>query len=205
MNMEWFFKRMAHEYSFKVINANEHPFRTFQAAFLDQHLKPDYTVVDLGCKYGDISKRISPFCKHVIGIDHDALAITQAQKLNQAPNIQYECVDLFEYLDKNNQSVDVILLSHVLEHVDEPEKLLQKLTQYTTYLFIELPDFESIYLNEYRKIYNVYLNYEDDDHVTEFDRIDLMNKIHASGFKILESEFRHGMMRFWCESTFNSK
>jgi SAM-dependent methyltransferase len=198
--MEWFFKRMAHEYSFKVIPTDEHPFRTYQAQFLDHRLDNENIVVDLGCKYGEISKRIAPLCKQVIGIDHDMNAINIANSKNQSPNIQYVCNDLFVYLDNHQQKVDVILLSHVLEHIDNPENLLKQLSSYTRFLYIELPDFESNYMNDYRSKLNLYLNYEDEDHISEFDRKHLMKIIEDSGFKIIECEYRNGMMRFWCGS-----
>jgi hypothetical protein len=40
--------------------------------------------------------------------------------------------------------------------------------------------------------------YTDADHVSEFDRNEIGQMIVASNLKILSSEFRFGVMKFWC-------
>ncbi len=200
LNLEWFFNRMAHEYSFKVIQPENHPFRISQAHFLDSRIEPHFHVLDLGCKYGDIAARITPLCKNVTGVDHDKTAINVAKQKYQIPNISFIDQDVFDYLKTIETKVNLILLSHVIEHIDKPDELLQRLNKHCDYMYIEVPDHESSYLKEYRNYFGLSLNYEDDDHVTEFSRKDLMNRIENSGYKIIDCEFRHGMMRFWCST-----
>ena len=43
------------------------------------------------------------------------------------------------------------------------------------------------------------INYTDYDHVHEFDREELEKQIMNLDMKILDAEFRHGVMRFWIE------
>ena len=43
------------------------------------------------------------------------------------------------------------------------------------------------------------LQYTDADHVWEFDRAELHQMVEDSGWKVVESEYRFGVIKFWCE------
>jgi hypothetical protein len=111
----------------------------------------------------------------------------------------FVCGDALEFLNLNKQKYDVLICSHILEHLDDPGGLLRKIKPFFSYVYIEVPDFESSYLNHIRNILNIQLNYSDDDHVNEFDRDEIKELVTNQGMKIIDSEYRFGVMRYWIE------
>jgi len=79
LDLEWIFNRLALEYSFKVFSKEEHPFRVYSKEFIFENLSGDDRVMDLGCKYGDVTKIISDKAEYVLGIDYDKGAINIAK------------------------------------------------------------------------------------------------------------------------------
>lgn len=203
LSLEWIFNRLSHEESFKVFEANEHPVRTYSLAFIHSNLESNDTVLDLGCKFGDISMAISEKVKKVTGIDIDDNAISVAKNKNKAVNLTFENTDAFSYLSIKEYADEytVLILSHVLEHIDAPEEFLSKISPYFKKIYVELPDFDSSYNNHYRLKMNSKPIYTDVDHINEFDRFELLSLAHKCGLKTIQSEYRFGVQKHWFEVT----
>lgn len=201
LDLAWIFSRLAHETSLRVFPPSQHPLRTQATRFLERHLSVDDAVLDLGCKYGVIAAAIAPRVRTVVGIDHDASAIAIARRDAAAPNVEYVHADAFAYLSTSPRSFDVLLLSHILEHLDQPAAFLRSFAPFFRNVYIELPDFEADFFGYYRSALGSTLNYTDADHVSEFDRDELVPIITAAGLRIVDADFRFGLQRFWCVST----
>ncbi|RYF96623.1 MAG: class I SAM-dependent methyltransferase, partial [Chitinophagaceae bacterium] len=173
LNMAWWFERLSHEMSFRYYNAQNHPLRIHPRKFLQRHLNKDFTVLDLGCHSGDITVMAAEVSKKVVGIDYNAGAIEQAKATYKRDNLTFIAGEAFEFLSKNEEKFDVLILSHILEHLDNPQSFLDTFKGFFRYIYIELPDFDKSYHNHYRKDLNLQLVYTDDDHVSEFDRDEL--------------------------------
>jgi hypothetical protein len=91
-----------------------------------------------------------------------------------------------------------LILSHILEHLDNPKDFLLEFKDRFKYIYVEVPDFDRYHLNHYRKDLNMSLIYSDDDHVYEFDRFELNELLAESGLKVLESQYIFGVQRLWC-------
>lgn len=178
-NLEWIFNRLASEISHKLYKNSLHINRLGWLNFLKIKIKKNHKVIDVGCSNGINTKFISKICKDVVGIDHNSNYINYAKKYCAGKNIEYKKIDVFEYLSKKKK-FDVAICSHIIEHLDNPKNFLKKLGKFVRIIYIEVPDFESSYLNLIKKDQSIELNYSDDDHIYEFDRISL-KKI----FKIL--------------------
>ncbi len=126
-------------------------------------------------------------------------AIEEARRNHNRPNLEFHCTDAVDYLKKNERKFDVLILSHILEHMDDPSEFLDEFKIYFDHVHIELPDFDRSYLNQYRKDLGSELIYTDNDHVSEFDRIELREMLKDRGLVILEAEYRFGMQRLWCK------
>jgi len=201
LDLAWIFSRLAHETSQRVFPPSQHPLRTQATNFLERHLRSDHTVLDLGCKYGVITAAIAPRVKQVVAIDHDAAAIAIAGRDNARPNVEYVHADALAYLSTSQQSFDVLLLSHILEHLDQPAAFLRSFAPFFRQVYIELPDFEADFFGHYRSALGSTLNYTDADHVSEFDREELAEIVASSGLEVVDSEFRFGLQRLWCVFT----
>lgn len=201
LNLEWIFDRLAHEESFKNFETDNHPLRIFSLDFIQKQISPLDNVLDLGCNLGEISNKIAEFSNQVVGVDYNNDLITIAKTKYKKPNLNFICTDAFSYLEKTNEKFDVIILSHILEHIDNPEMFLKKCIPYAKKIFIELPDFEKTYLNYYRSAMNNKLNYTDVDHIWEFNRTELFSLINGVGLKVIDCEFKFGVIKVWCETT----
>lgn len=199
LNLEWIFDRLAHEESFKNFHYDKHPLRVYSLKFIQKQISPLDNVLDLGCNLGEVSNKIAEFSNQVVGVDYNNDLITKANSRYNKSNLRFICSDAFSYLEKTSEKFDVIILSHILEHIENPKEFLEKCIPYTKKIFIELPDYDKTYLNYYRAAIKNELNYSDVDHIWEFDREELFLLINDVGLKVIDSEFKYGVIKIWCE------
>ncbi len=199
LNMEWFFERITHEQSFKVYTPSEHPVRQCTKGFLLENINENSTVLDLGSDLGHISDTIAQKAKKVVGIDYNKAAIEIAKERYKRDNLEFHNMEAHEYLQEGHKEFDILILSHILEHLDNPKEFLFTFKDYFKQIYIELPDFDRNYLNHYRKELNLQLVYTDDDHVSEFDRDELNALLKECNIEIFKAEYRYGLQKLWCK------
>lgn len=124
LDLEWIFSRLSHEMSFSQYESLEHPFRLKTIDFLSKHIKKSNSVLDLGCKYGEISFLLSKLTKDVVGIDYDKRAIEKAMSKYHSDNLKFYHAEAYEFLTESPTKFDVLVLSHVLEHLDDPREFI---------------------------------------------------------------------------------
>ncbi|MCZ2225088.1 MAG: class I SAM-dependent methyltransferase, partial [Chitinophagales bacterium] len=180
--------------------SDKHPLRIYSMDFIKKQLSETDNVLDLGCNTGEISNEIAAFSNRVVGVDYNNELITIAKTRYKKPNLSFICTDAFSYLADTKEVFDGIILSHILEHIDDPETFLKKCIPYTNKIFIELPDFDKTYLNHYRLAINSNLNYTDADHIWEFDRTELFSLLNRVELKVIDCEFKFGVIKVWCAS-----
>jgi SAM-dependent methyltransferase len=85
--------------------------------------RAEVAVLDVGCGNGRVvSLPIAAAGFEVTGIDVHAPSIESARAANRLPNARFECMD-FSAL-RSRAQYDAVILSDVLEHVDNPRALL---------------------------------------------------------------------------------
>jgi 2-polyprenyl-3-methyl-5-hydroxy-6-metoxy-1,4-benzoquinol methylase len=85
-------------------------------------------VLDVGCGNGIISRALGEKGFRVRGIDVSEKAIEKAKSLNTFPNVMFEAVSA-EKLVADGKKYHAVICSEVLEHLNEPGKLLNVLHQ----------------------------------------------------------------------------
>jgi SAM-dependent methyltransferase len=197
LNLEWIFDRLVHETSYSYYPPEKHPSREKGIGFITDFIEKDYSVLDLGCSRGEITRRIAEKAKHVVGVDISRESIDKAN-LNTKDNLQYYCMDARQYLEESNGNFDVLILSHILEHLDEPKQFLAYYKEHFRFIYVEVPDFDRSIFNHFRKELELPLIYSDPDHVNEFDRQELRELIGECGLEIERAEYIFGVQRYWC-------
>jgi SAM-dependent methyltransferase len=177
-------------------SSTDHPGRIGTIQFLSKFLFPEFIVLDLGCSSGDLTKMISSKVKRIDGIDYNINSINQAKIKYTDKNISFIYGDAIEHLKYLNIKYDIIIMSHLLEHIESPELFLKEYLPFTLYFYIEVPDFEKTYHNIYRTDVGSKLIHTDDDHVFEFDREEIEDIFKKLNLTIIAKEFRFGVMRF---------
>jgi len=95
---------------------------------LRENISADAQVLDVGCGNGIISRSLGSHGFRVKGIDVSDKAIEKAKALNTLPNVEFEVLSA-EKLVADGQKYHAVICSEVLEHLNEPEKLLTTLQQ----------------------------------------------------------------------------
>ncbi|MDO8638532.1 MAG: class I SAM-dependent methyltransferase [Candidatus Daviesbacteria bacterium] len=84
------------------------------------------SVLDVGTSSGIIDNTLAPHFKKVIGIDIDVEAIKYANKSFRKKNLEFKVADALE-LPFKEKTFEVVICTHVYEHVSNPSKLFKEI------------------------------------------------------------------------------
>ena len=202
LDLEWAVSRLCHEESYATFDSPSHPSRIATREFLRSCFPGDSVVLDVGCGSGDLLIDLGSLSRTVIGIDHSATAVEEASsRLAEArlDNVTVRVGDAVEFLTTIDRKVDVVICSHILEHLDDPAGLVRSLARVSRFIYVEVPDFEAVASNAFREVMGRSLMYSDLDHVREFDRGEMGELLSSSGLAVRAEDHRLGMLRYWCE------
>lgn len=149
---------------------------------LSRVLKPGDKVLDLACGFGRLSIIAIELGCDVCGVDLDLTAI-QTLRRNQS-EATWIHGDILNF--EPSVKPDWIILSNILEHLDNDLAFLNKIRGMTKNIIVEVPDFESDPLNYPASVYGVRW-YSDADHVREYNLSSLKLLMAKAGWEISES------------------
>lgn len=106
--------RYTHGHQESVLRS--HRWRTAEnsCAYLLPHLRPDMTLLDVGCGPGSITADLATRVASVVGIDPSESVIAEARR--DHPEVAFEVGDLFEL----DGAWDVVHAHQVLQHLQDP-------------------------------------------------------------------------------------
>ncbi len=96
-------------------------------------------VLDFGCGNGVLTYllKCSGFGKTILGVDISKKGIENAQKFFSKNGLSFKSLD--EFWLKNQERFNVIVSSHVFEHINYPDETLKKIQNLSDWFIIEVP------------------------------------------------------------------
>lgn len=193
LNIQFIFKRLAYEKSYLIFK-NLHPSTQFTISNLKKYIKKKDKILDIGCGNGYIAFSLSNYVNQITCIDYDLNVINEAKKKFKKKNIHYICEDVLKAKKYLSKKFDLIICSHVIEHLEKPFNFLRTLKKFKSNIYLEVPDNESDNINNVKKKINFYLNYTDSDHIYEFDRHYLIKTLEKNDFKVIDQKYQNGVI-----------
>ena len=150
-------------------------------------------VLDVGCGVGAVARSIASRVAEVtvVGIDFDEPRLSQAQSADNPPNLQFILGDALTDLPEGPWNV--VVLSNVLEHIEERIEFLDRLLKVTgaETVLIRVPLFERNWHIPLRK--ELAIGYfSDTTHFIEHTLDEFAEETAAAGLKIDKQETRWG-------------
>ncbi|MBU0762685.1 MAG: class I SAM-dependent methyltransferase [Candidatus Altiarchaeota archaeon] len=137
----------------------------------------DARIIDIGCANGGLLKELKKLgYKNLYGVDPSIECVKNTRKI---PGVKAYAGTLSN-LPKNTGSFDAVILSHVLEHIQDIRKSInaaKTLIKSGGILYAEIPD-----ANRYNLFYAPLPYYFNAEHINHFSTTSLKNLLTSSGF-----------------------
>jgi 2-polyprenyl-3-methyl-5-hydroxy-6-metoxy-1,4-benzoquinol methylase len=84
------------------------------------------SVLDIACGAGLLCRKIKQRrpAAQVLGVDFSSITIERCQEQDRNLGVEYQCLDIQQALPSLNRQFDVVCMCEILEHLDEPEKVV---------------------------------------------------------------------------------
>lgn len=156
----------------------KHDILNYHQFFVDRVDEND-NVLDIGSGSGFLAFDVAKKAKKVIGIDIQEYNIVDAKKNYQRENLEFIIGDatVYNFEDK----FDKIILSNVLEHIEDRVALLKNVKKLSKVILLRVPMINRDWLTVYKK--NLGYEYRlDSTHYIEYTVDILKDELQASGW-----------------------
>lgn len=101
---------------------------------------PHRNVLEIGSGEGSILKRLSDlqFASHLYSLEISKTAVEIILKRNISSLVECKLFDGYNIPYENNK-FDLVILTHVIEHLEYPRKMLYEASRVGKYVFVEVP------------------------------------------------------------------
>jgi len=177
-----------HNFSYKTIglfasHAGIHPKHkiTGYHRFFVENTGENDVVLDIGCGKGDVAFDLAKKAARVTGIDISPENILSSQKKYQSDNLEFVIGDATRYDFKDR--FNIVVLSNVLEHIENRISFLTKISGLSPVLLIRVPLITRDWISVYKK--EIGLEYRlSKDHFIEYTEENFHDEIAQAGLTI---------------------
>ncbi len=178
------------------VEAPEHLYNKDQCRniflFLDEILEEQISILDVGCGTGDLIKYFNDDINHqfdsmtIFGCDYNSKLVSKINKALGKERVFHGGIDDVHIEEK----FDLIILSHVFEHIIDPKKYLKTLKNRLKregYVYLEVPSLFGHFQNyhnyglELQRFFTI-------AHIFNFSNLTLRNMIESEGFRVIKSD-----------------
>jgi len=152
-----------------------------QMSFILDAIEPDdvKTVLEIGATSGSSLNLFKEKGFNVLGTD---LSLSNVNFAKSNFDIDIFHMDFDTFYESNNQSFDLINLSHILEHIINPHEFIMKIASINSkYVFIAVPCFDYRYIDT---PYGIFIP----THHSYFTLESLKNLMRASNYRLLDAD-----------------
>ena len=166
----------------------KHRLMDYHKFFID-NINPGDMVLDIGCGIGALAFDIAKKAAEVTGIDLNERSIKAAKEKFSAPNIKYIVGDALKSLP--DKKFDVIILSNVLEHIENRVEFLNKIKSQSSKVLIRVPMINRDWITLYKK--ELGLEWKlDKSHFTEYTLESFEDELKKANLKLTKYSIQFG-------------
>ena len=166
----------------------KHRLMNYHKFFVDNVEFQD-VVLDIGCGNGALTFDIAQKAAEVVGIDLNRKNIEFAEEKFSAPNIKYIIGDALKNLP--DRKFDVIILSNVLEHIEDRVGFLKKVKGKGSKILIRVPMINRDWITLYKKELGLEWRL-DKGHFTEYTLESFEKELEKAGLRIHNYSIQFG-------------
>jgi len=166
----------------------KHRLMEYHKFFIDK-INSNDIALDIGCGNGALTYDVAKKAKKVVGIDLNKNNITRAKEKYSVPNIEYVVGDVTRELP--NKKFDVIILSNVLEHIENRAEFLKNIKKVAPKILIRVPMFNRDWVTLYKKELGIEWRL-DLTHFTEYTLESFQEELKDAGLNLKEYKIQFG-------------
>ena len=169
----------------------KHRHTNYHQFFID-NLQPDDRVLDVGCGQGAVASDVAERAGvDVVAVDYSPARVEQAKRQHPHPRVEYRVADATT--DLPGERFDAVILSNVLEHIDDRPKLLRQLREsiQPRRILVRVPCFERDWRVPLKRELGVEWRL-DTDHRIEYNTEQLGEEARQAGLSIAHLQVRWG-------------
>lgn len=166
----------------------KHRLMNYHRFFVDNISSQD-VVLDIGCGNGFLSYDVAGKARSVTAVDLSPANIELAKKSFNKENIEYICGDAcqIDFTDK----FDVIILSNVLEHIEDRHNFLSKIRNLADRFLVRVPLIDREWLTYYKRELGVEYRL-DATHRIEYTTASFLEELGQAGMRIKTTSVQFG-------------
>jgi SAM-dependent methyltransferase len=188
--------RLAGQYSQSLEPDGLHPKHRLMRyhEWFKAQVKPHWWVLDIGCGNGALAYDLKECCAAIVGIDINPRNIDIAQSRFSRKGITYLCGDATKW--KFTEKFDAIVLSNVLEHIEDRVEFLQAIyarqdPANSPVLLLRVPMLTRDWITLYKREQGIEWRL-DPTHFTEYTLQSLLAELQKSGLEVESYEIQFG-------------
>lgn len=142
-------------------------------------------ISDVGCGFGSFLLEVKDRASHSFGLDYDDSCIAHCR----SEGLDVRKIESESQIDFEKTPVDVVIMSHVVEHLNEISETLVRIRRGAKYVFIEVPGYRADLPAQFA---------DQEGHINFFNPESLNLLVRRLGFRILYlREAGPNLTRYW--------